>query len=274
MSEKMFEEKSLLIARLEDALLRCEKGMVSCLPFLNPRECRQAERFLRQRGDWEKAWFYGGYTGAERKSLFLLPDYLLLCLQAPAESADPEEVLQLLGETAEQEVVALRVVGSGFRDLSHRDYLGAILGLGLERDALGDIAVQNPHEAVLFCSETIAAFLTEELKKVGSDTVRCQRYRVDSAFTDGRHYQPIHDTVASPRLDCVVAALTDLSRENAQNAIRSGLVELDYETVDRTDLLLTPPALLSIRGYGRFVLRSFDGKTRKGRLRIHGEKQI
>ena len=153
-------------------------------------------------------------------------------------------------------------------------YVRFLAALGLERDALGDVVVQDPFRAVVFCSETIGEFLLTSLTKVASDTVRCTRYVPDEGFTDGIRYQPIRDTIASPRLDCVVAALTNLSRENAQNAIRSGLVEVDFEPTERTDLQLTPPATLSIRGHGRFVLRAFDGETRKGRLRMIADKRI
>ena len=274
MSEKMQGERSLLEARLEDALLRCEKGSPACISFLTPRECRQAERLLRARGAWESAWLWGGYEGAERKSLFFLPDYLLLCLSAPLHSAPTEEILALIDELAAEEVFSVRVIRSGFRELSHRDYLGAIMGLGLERDALGDLAVQENGDAVVFCTKTVGGFLEAHLEKVASDTVRCRAWALDASFTDGRRYQTIRDTVASPRLDAVVAALTNLSREQAQNAVRAGLVEVEYETVERTDLSLTPPVVLSIRGHGRFILRAFDGETRKGRLRLIADKLI
>lgn len=274
MSEKERGERSLLQARIEDALTRCEKGIPSCISFLTPGECRSAERLLRATGAWESAWMWGGYEGAERKSLFFLPDYLLLCLSSTKETAPEEEMLALLDELAAEEIFAVRVVRSGFRTLNHRDYLGAIMGLGLERDALGDIALQKNGDAVVFCTKTVGNFLIESLTKVASDTVRCRPYEVDEEFTDGRNYQPIRDTVASPRLDAVVAALTNLSREQAQNAVRSGLVEVEYEPVERTDLLLTPPSVISVRGHGRFVLRGFDGETRKGRLRLLADKLI
>ena len=148
------------------------------------------------------------------------------------------------------------------------------MGLGLERDTLGDIAVQNEHEAVVFCPARMVAFLTENLCKIGSDSVRCAPYVPDEHFTDGRKYRPIRDTVASPRLDCVVAALTNLSRDAAQQAIRSGLVEVDFEPTERVDLMLAPPATVSVRGYGRYILRSFDGETRKGRLRMCADQMI
>ena len=273
MSKVNLEEKDLLLARIEDALERCERGIPATLSFLTPRQRRWAEASLAQRGATDAAFFWGGYPDAERVTLFLLPEYLLICLSRIPSLCEPAEVLSLL-EDSEREVTSLRITGSGFRTLCHRDYLGSILNLGLERDVLGDIAVQNEHEAVLFCTSTVARFLLESLERVANDKVTCRLYSPDDTFTDGRRYQPISDTVASPRLDCVVAALTNLSREAAQNAIRSGLVELEYEVEERTDLSLTPPAVLSVRGYGRFVLRSFDGETRKGRLRLRADKLI
>ncbi len=263
--------KDLLEARLGDALAKSEKGSVATLPFLTPRDVRRAERALRAMGAWEAAWFWGGYAGAERQTLFLLPEYLTACLSDLPMQCAPDEVLTLLGEDAEEAVSSLLVRGSGFRALSHRDFLGAILGLGLERDAIGDIALQNDREAVLFCPRALVPFLTEHLQKVATDSVRVLPYRPDAHFTDGRHYKPIADTVASERLDCVIAALCNLSRDAAQTLIRSGLVEVDFEPVDRVDLSLTPPQTISVRGHGRFILRAFDGETRKGRLRLRAD---
>ena len=60
----------------------------------------------------------------------------------------------------------------------------------------------------------------------------------------------------------------------AQSAVRTGLVEVDFEVEERTDLILVPPATVSVRGYGRFILRSFDGQTRKGRLRLRADRLV
>ena len=56
--------------------------------------------------------------------------------------------------------------------------------------------------------------------------------------------------------------------------MRAGLVEVDFEVVDQTDLPITPPQTLSVRGYGRFVVRAFDGETKKGRLRLHADQLV
>ena len=267
------DARDLFEARLEDAIRKCNAGSVAHLPFLTMRQRRRAERLLDARGMHENVWFWGGHPTAERACLFLLPDYLVAIL--PEDADEREAALpDYLADELQEAVVALSMQGSGFRNLSHRDYLGAVLGLGIERDALGDIAVQDEHSAILFCPRTLAGFLSGELTKVGSDTVRCRECQIDESFTDGKKYRPISDTVASARLDCVVAALCNLSREAAQSAVRSGLVEIDFEPEERVDTVLEPPITVSVRGHGRFILRSFDGETKKGRLRLKADQLI
>ena len=262
----------LLEARIEDYLTQADRGAVAISSFLSPGERRRAERYLEQIGERGRAVFWGGYPDAERTCLFLLPDFYGNLEDLGLDSA--EELSAFLEGISEDGVSAIRVTGSGYRKLSHRDYLGSLLGLGLERDAVGDIAAQSEQEAVVFCKRRLGVFLIETLEKVASDTVRCRVYEMDENFTDGRRYRPISDTVASPRLDCVVAALTNLSREDAQSAVRGGLVEVDFEREERVDLFLAPPATISVRGYGRYVLRSFDGETKKGRLRLRADQLI
>lgn len=274
MARTQYSDAELLEARLRDAIEKCRKGSVALLPFLTPGEHIRAERLLRGFGVYGQAWFFGGYSGAERVCLYLLPEYLTEMLSAAPSECPTEEMRELLCEELSESVTAICIHGSGFRKLTHRDFLGAVLGLGIQRDAVGDLAVQDDHTAVLFCSRTIAELLRSDLVKVGSDTVKCAEYTVGEDFTDGRRYAPVSDTVASERLDCVVAALCNLSRDAAQGAIRAGLVEVDYETVERNDLLLSPPTTLSVRGHGKFILRTFDGETRKGRLRLRADRLI
>ena len=265
--------RDLLEARLEDAIRRSASGSVAHIPFLTMRQRRRAERILNARGMRGAYWFWGGHYDAERACLFLLPEYLTAIL-SDDELERYAALKEYLSEEIAGAVMSISIKGSGFRKLTHRDYLGAVLGLGIERDAIGDIAVQDEHRAILFCPRTIGEFLMTELTKVGSDTVRCQECIIDETFKDGKQYRPISDTVASPRLDCVVAALCNLSREAAQNAVRSGLVEVDFEPEERVDTVLTPPITVSVRGHGRFILRSFDGETKKGRLRLKADQLV
>ena len=129
-------------------------------------------------------------------------------------------------------------------------------------------------EAILFCDAQISDFILGELKKVASDTVRVERTTLSADFTPKRSFAHILDTVASPRLDCVVAALCSLSREKAQSAVIAGLVEVDFECDTRPDRTLGAPCLVSVRGYGKFRINSVSEQTRRGRLRLDADKYI
>ena len=271
MTPQQRDAAALLEARLEDHLARSERGEVAVSSFLTPGERKQAERYLARRGMGKRCRFWGGYPEAERACLIVLPSYYEDMADWMGEDDEDASFAELLGEDG---VTAVRITGSGYRALTHRDYLGSLLGLGLERDALGDIAVQNDREAVVFCKGRMAEFLVSNLEKVASDTVKCKTYTSDDTFTDGRHYKPVTDTVASARLDCIVAALTNLSREDAQSLVKSGMVELDFEVEERVDKSLSAPATLSIRGFGRYILRAFDGETKKGRLRMRADQLV
>ncbi len=268
------EGEALLQARLNDAVAKVARGECGVLPFLTPGQRKQAERVLTRLGYARQAYFFGGYAEAERVCLFLLPEYMPDCLSAPIAQCAHEELAGVLGETLTDAVSAVYVQGSTYRTLTHRDYLGSVLGLGLERDALGDVAVQDDCSAVIFCSNTVARFLVQSLEKVASDTVRTSHYTVDERFTTGRTYKRITDTVASARLDCAVASLARLSRDGAQELIRKGFVEVDYECIEQVGATLEPPVVLTVRGHGKFRLLAFDGETKKGRLRLVADQYV
>lgn len=208
----------------------------------------------------------GGYAVAERKKIFLLPEYM----------DGMTQYAQLSEWGHADEIATLEITGSGYRALTHRDYLGSVLGLGLERDVLGDIAFTGKEnfQARLFCEETISAFLCGELKRVGNDAVKIRKVERDDGFAPKREFQLINDTVASPRVDCVVAALCGISREKARNVLLEGIVEVDYEVEDRPDHPVSAPCLISVRGYGKYRLTALSDLTKKGRIRLQAEKYI
>jgi RNA-binding protein YlmH len=104
--------------------------------------------------------------------------------------------------------------------------------------------------------------------------VRASETSLDVNMPSTQKYQGLSDTVASERLDCVVASLCNLSRERAQNLIRAGLVEFNYETAQKTDVKCAADDIISARGYGKFVIRSISEQTRKGRLRLLADKYV
>ena len=273
------EDIRLLLARLDDLCRRGERGESAISVYLTPREAKYAARHLATRMQAGTALLWGGYKDAERVRAVILPDYVEGLLDPIALSTDPvtalcEAGLDDLSHTLCDAVCPVLIEGSGFRTLSHRDYLGSVLGLGLERDVIGDILVTDDRTACLITDARIGEFLTTQLEKVANDTVKVSHLPKGRSLEGARRLQPITDTVASERLDCVVAALCNLSREKAQTVIRTGLCELDYEPVDACDTPVEPPAVISVRGFGKFAVHAFDGVTRKGRVRLSAGKYL
>ena len=273
------EDVRLLLSRQDDLVRKSGRGEAAVSSYLTPREAKYARIHLSSRLSAGTAVLWGGYPEAERVRVVILPDYTEGLVDPTALASDPVAALCSTGlddlaDTLRDAVCPMLVKGSGFRELSHRDYLGSVLGLGLERDAIGDILIPDAHSAILLTDSRVGDFLTSQMEKVATDTVKVSRLPEGTSLAGTRRLQPLNDTVASERLDCVVAALCNLSREKAQMAVRSGIVELDYEAVEDCSATVDAPAVISVRGYGKFAVHAFDGTTRKGRVRLVAGKYI
>ena len=264
------EDVRALYARMEDLCLRAEGGEVGQSDFLSPRELHYGTAYLTRKG--VPFFAFGGYAEAERKKLYLLPDYMTgATLVADMDHEEGIDLLESYGYSAE--IAAVRIDGSGYRSLTHRDFLGSLLGLGLERSVLGDVVtLEEGNRAVFFCEERIAPFLLSECTKVANDKVKLRRLAITEVVLPERRFISLRDTVASPRLDSVVSALCKLSREKARDAVLDGMVEINFESEDRPDRTVTVPSLISVRGCGRYRILALSEVTRKGRLRLEAEQ--
>ena len=265
------EEVKTLAARLDDLLEKAAKGELGITQFLTPRELHRAGEYLARRGaSYVK---FGGYSSAERQRIYLLPDYM-------EELSDNEALNDFESKISEYgysiNISLLKISGSGYRHLTHRDFLGSVLGLGIERDVVGDVVLLDSEgrEAALICDSAIAQFIESELTFVANDKVKISSVSLGSIALPEKRTSPIHDTVAAPRLDAVVAALCNLSRDKARTVVTTGLAELDFECEERPDRTVTAPAVISVRGYGRYRVLSLCDKTKKGRYRLEAEKYI
>ena len=261
------KEQKLFYAKLDDLEKRANGGVVCHSSFMTPSESFRAEKYFEAKGNKDKICFFGGYFEAQRKQIFLLPEYLTL-------SAEEINIFDIIEDDINEAITALKIHGSGFRTLSHRDYLGSILALGIEREKLGDICVLDNANAIVFCSSEVADFLVFELTSIGNDKVKVEKISVDKNMASMQKYQGFTDTVASERLDCVVASLFNLSREKGQNLIKGGFVEFNYETASKPDSKVERGDIISARGYGKFIVRDISQATKKGRLRLFADKYI
>ena len=236
-----------LLRRAEDLDRRCTKsGCVASTGFLTP-----AEQFALQgwaRGAENRFLLHGGVAGAERRAGFFLPDWM------EEDAFDPAEHLR-----------AIRCVAR-FGAPGHRDFLGALLGLGVARDRLGDILIQG-ETAWILCLPTVEQFLLLNLEKVGRWGVRAEAVPLAEVPEPKRETRTERFTVSSPRLDAVCAGAFRLSRAKAAEAIAAGLVSRNYEPCLKTDAILAAGDVLSLRGRGKGVVEDIGGaQTKKGRL--------
>lgn len=270
------DEERLLISRAAELSDRAEYSAVaSC--FLTPRQ----QRILFECGCGRNGFFYGGALGATRRKLVFLPQWMESDLSVGGGTFSPdrekafEELIKSYG--IEDDIRALfcpvHLVCSGYESLSHRDWLGAVMGLGLKRETVGDICFFEG-EAYMFCDEPAAKFLSGELTYAGRDKVRAEICPLPEGFVIENKFEEIYQTVASPRLDGVVRALLSISRDAAAALVESGSVELNYFTEERVDAKISNGDILSVRGYGKFVVDSADTLTKKGRYRLAARKYI
>ena len=156
--------------------------------------------------------------------------------------------------------------------LTHRDFLGAIMNLGIERDTLGDIVIID-NVGYLFAKEDIAAYLAESLTKVRRTDVKST---VTDSLPEGELYRTERRSVQAngERLDALVAKVFSLSREDAQSLFKKRLVFADGRQIDSTSYIPKPNEKISVRGHGRFIYLGPQSLTRKGKFNIAIEVYI
>lgn len=262
------KQTEFLFARLSDLRECAQRGIFSVSSFFSPGEIARINRWIASERASDVCRVFGGYAYAERARVYCLPDYMA----GEDVTVDLRRVLSDFGE--EDPTVILRIEGSGFRTLSHRDYMGSVLALGIERGTVGDILTDGDFCAYVFCDVHVASYICDNLKKVSSDSVKVSTVSLPDGDFGQRRYNTLHETVNSPRLDAIVACVCDLSREAAKRTVMSGMCELDYEPVDEPDLQLCEGSVFSVRGHGKYRIGSFDGENRRGRLRVTIHKFI
>lgn len=150
--------------------------------------------------------------------------------------------------------------------LSHRDFLGAIMNLGIERDTIGDIFVKDK-SAVLFCQEPIAPYLLEHLEQVRHTHVRCSLTEVVEEL-QSPSLESVTLSVASPRIDGVVSKLYNIARSQSLELFRTGKVFVDGRLMENNSYALKTGNSVTVRGFGKFIYTGEQGETRKGKTRV------
>jgi RNA-binding protein YlmH len=230
---------------LAEATARSRKYRVS--EFLDPYGLSIAET-VAAHFERLKLVAEGGYPGAERvKAAFVDEDF-------PG--------------TLDFALAALDInVDVRYYQISHRDVLGAVLGLGLKREVIGDI-IMGGRGCQLICEESIAEFINRNLVKIGAATVEIEPLPLSSIAPREERVKEIRTTVASLRLDVIAAAGFGTSRTRMTEEIAADKLKVNWKDAKNAAQSVKPGDILSMRGRGRVEVCEVLGQTKKGRFSI------
>ena len=150
--------------------------------------------------------------------------------------------------------------------LTHRDFLGAIMNLGIKRELLGDIPVIE-NEGYVFCLDKVADIICSELKRIKHTSVKCE---ICGEIPSDALPKPVNQTLtaSSERLDLIIAEVWNLSRAEAKQEVLAEKVFVNSKVVTDPSAPLKPDSVVSLRGKGRFIYRGSCGVSKKGKLKI------
>lgn len=253
MSKEKQKKTELLSHNKEEALLG--RRMLDLDTLCQKRHCPTSTFFLTEPEQMycetvfhlldSHCRLLGGYDGAERCVAILLPEenYLLEDEEIPFVPLKIEYPVQV----------------------GHRDILGSILGLGVERNAVGDILVFKS-ECYVFIMKDIAHYVEQTLVKVGRQNISIKEVGFDEVCVPEVKTEEINTTVASLRLDCIIAEGFRLSRETAKAAVEKQIVQLNHRIIGTPSQNVKENDVISLRGKGKIILESVSGESKKGRI--------
>jgi len=242
-------EDRMLLAKLWDKInAGIRKSIPAHTNFLSPREQEMA-RYLF--GEPEGLYAFGGYGDAERKMLIFLPEYL-------EEAALYEE---------DSPCVCLRAEFYQGDTLSHRDFLGALMGAGIGRETVGDICV-GKERCDFFVTAEIAPYILQNFTSAGRAKLHLERIPLNQAVIPEPEVKEIKDTMASLRLDSVISSGFRIGRSLAAQYVTTGKAAIDGLPCEKPDKTVSEGMKISVRGLGKIKLQTINGRTKKDRISV------
>ena len=234
------DESQLLVSRIEDLILKNEYTDDNFLGFLNEQETALACSYLSNRSMEYKV--YGGYDNADRVYLSLTPDI-------------PSSLFP---------ITAVLISSKGKRKLSHRDYLGSLMGIGIKRECIGDIIILKDCESVVFLRTDIALYVLSELSKVANEYVTVCEYEGN---TDDFSNRTVEETVivTSMRIDNVISSLLNCSRSQTADLIAQKRVFVNHYQITKPSYVVSESDVISVRGNGKYIIGKQFGRTKRDR---------
>ncbi len=251
-------EERMVLARVLDQMERTQSRSIPCATqFLSPAQRAAAEPILAACGH-PKHLFWGGYEGAERTVCIFLPDWLE-GEDVPKGEDDPTAAVE-----------ALFPPGA---ELTHRDLLGGLMGIGLTREKVGDLIVGEASAQIVALKEAVPIILSQ-FDQAGRHRLRLRELPLSELAPAPVQIRLVKDTVATLRLDAVLSSGFSIARGKAADLISGGRVSVNHRECTKSDKAVAEGDVLTCRGLGKCVLKTVGGQSRKGRIIIEIERYV
>lgn len=258
-------DDEILISHVRDLKKRCaDNSMITNTAFLDLRQRSLLDVLKKEESAYVNTFYYGGYEGAERTAAIFVPVFL-----------DCEDGIEeyFSKNASENPLLLIKITKDKFSSLSHRDYLGALMGLGLKREVTGDI-ISFENGAYVAVLSSVSAYICENLKSVGRATVTAFETSFDEISERTDNSEEKKAFVSSLRLDNILSACFSLSRSEAALSIQKGIVFVNSLQMSKPDFKVKENDKIVLRGKGKVVFVSVNGQSKKGRLHITFRKYI
>ncbi|MBY0120774.1 RNA-binding protein [Bacillus sp. S/N-304-OC-R1] len=221
--------------------------------FLDPREQEIVKQIIGNNGDVNFKLF-GGFQHAERKRALLYPEYF------QCENDDFHICLFEIKYPHK------------FVTIEHPQVLGSLMSLGLRRGKFGDILFHEDSIQFLATGD-IDQYIVAQLDSIGRASVSLERLPLEKAIEPQEDWVELSVTASSLRLDTVMSAVYNISRQKSQALIQHGHAKVNWATIENPAFEVRESDMISVRGYGRMKIMSLDGKTKKDKWKITAGKQ-
>ena len=249
----MNKEDTILLKRFEDlSRTAYQRGINIYTGFLSLYEQNLHINHAASGMLSSKFAFLGGHEYAERK-IACFYDYSMLLGDNPIS------------------VILIKPQNSRFaEELSHRDYLGALMNLGIEREVIGDIITTDDKSTYIICKSSMADYIMDNYYTVKHTQVSCTLISNEELeeLSIKPEFEEIIGSVSSLRLDCVLSLAFKKSRTQAAEYIKAGAVYVNSKLTESTSYQLKDSDVVSMRGFGKFIFDSTGGQSKKGKTYI------
>ena len=245
---KSMSERDNFINHINDLADRCyQKNIYTYSDFLGMDEISEFYRVSKE-FSFVHYELWGGYENSERK--------ILRFGSAETLGYDENWPLTLLE--------AAPLIDKFADELGHRDFLGALMNLGIERSVLGDIIVESPR-AYFFVQDSMADYIIENLTRIKKTTVNIKKVDTLPAVAE-KEPRPVSIQIPSERLDVIIDRVYKMSRDAAVSLFKEGKVFINGRLCESNSKNLKPEDVVTVRGYGKFCYKGTTSVSKKGKL--------